>query len=217
MNGQLHSMDIRTVQQAMLKQAGLFGNTMLGRGLNDLVGHDTFVGRIFGASPEQEAEDFFRSQEAPGEREARRRAAAEYDARQAASNAHIDRGLVAANRRLAAGAGVTQRRQVAQLAPKPAAQSVPRVLSNTERQMQQYRAKEDQAATTQRGNQLMAQQFARQRMSPYVSQQQIAESQRQTAQDKAMVQKQREIYGKPKRAPGIYNAQGQRWNGKAFV
>lgn len=203
-------MDIRTVHRAMIKQAGLFGNTMLGRGINDLVGHDTFVGRIFGASPEQEAEDFFRSQEAPGEREARRRAAAEYDAR-------INRGLVAANKRLAAGAGVTQRRQVAQLAPKPAAQPVPRVLNNTEKQMQQYRAKEDQAATTQRGNQLMAQQFARQGMSPYVSQQQIAESQRQTAQDKAMSQKQREIYGKPKRAPGIYNAQGQRWNGKAFV
>lgn len=203
-------MDIRTVHRAMIKQAGLFGNTMLGRGINDLVGHDTFVGRIFGASPEQEAEDFFRSQEAPGEREARRRAAAEYDAR-------INRGLVAANKRLAAGAGVTQRRQVAQLAPKPAAQPVPRVLNNTEKQMQQYRAKEDQAATTQRGNQLMAQQFARQGMSPYVSQQQITESQRQTAQDKAMVPKQREIYGKPKRAPGIYNAQGQRWNGKAFV
>ena len=210
-------MDIRTVHRAMIKQAGLFGNTMLGRGINDFVGHDTFVGRVFGASPEQEAEDFFRSQEAPGEREARRRAAAEYDAWQAAINAHINRGLVAANKRLAAGAGVTQRRQIAQLTPKPAAQPAPRVPSNTEKQMQQYRAMEDQAAATQRGNQMMAQQFTRQGMSPYVPQQQIAESQRQTAQDKVMAQKQREIYGKPKRAPGIYNAQGQRWNGKAFV
>lgn len=210
-------MDIRTVHRAMIKQAGLFGNTMLGRGINDLVGHDTFVGRVFGASPEQEAEDFFRSQEAPGEREARHRAAAEYDARQAAINARIDRGLAAANKRLAAGIGVTQRRQVAQLAPKPAMQPVPRVLSTTEKQMQQYRAREDQATATQRGNQLMAQQFARQGMSPYVSQRQVAESQRQAAQDRAMAQKQREIYGKTKRAPGIYNAQGQRWNGKAFV
>lgn len=57
----------------MMKQAGLFGDTMLGRGINAVFGNNTFVGRAFGASPEQRAE--------------RQRMATEYDAQQPAQPA----------------------------------------------------------------------------------------------------------------------------------
>lgn len=88
---------------SLLKQA-----TWLGRQINNVFGQDTFMGRTFGESNATAAENFYRSQEAPGEREARQRAAAAEDARVAAINAHIDRGLAQANQRLAQGRGVTQ-------------------------------------------------------------------------------------------------------------
>ena len=211
-------MNVRTVQHSMLKRAGLFGNTMLGRWITNTVGPHTFVSDALGASPldmiDHQAKTQLGWHKPKGytEEELATQAAA-----QKRINDRIDRGLAEANKRLEAGTGLTQRRQVARTAPKPPVQPVSRVPSNTEKQMQQYRAKEDQAVATQRGNQLMAQQFARQGMNPYVPQQQIAESRRQTAQDKAMAQKQREIYGKPKRAPGIYNAQGQKWTGSGWA
>ena len=211
-------MNAQTVRNSMLKRAGLFGNTMLGRWITNTVGPHTFVADTLGASAldmlDHQAQTQLGWHAPKGYTEEELAAQA---AEKKRINDRIDRGLAEANKRLEAGTGVTQRRQVAQTAPKPPVKTAPRVPSNTEKHMQQYRAKEDQAAATPRGNQLMAQQFARQGMSPYVPQQQIAESQRQTAQDKAMAQKQREIYGKPKRAPGIYNAQGQKWNGSGWA
>ncbi len=78
----------------MMKQAGLFGDTMLGRGINDVFG-DTFVGRTFGASPEQQMEGFYRSQETPEQRAERQRMAAEYDAQQAAMQQRISDNMAA--------------------------------------------------------------------------------------------------------------------------
>lgn len=78
----------------MMKQAGLFGDTMLGRGINDVFG-DTFVGRTFGASPEQQMEGFYRSQETSEQRAERQRMAAEYDAQQAAMQQRISDNIAA--------------------------------------------------------------------------------------------------------------------------
>lgn len=109
----------------LIKQA-----TWLGRQINNVFGQDTFMGRTFGESNATAAENFYRSQEAPGEREARQRAAAAEDARVAAINAHIDRGLAQANQRLAQGKGITQQpgyqapqRAVASKPAAPAAQT----------------------------------------------------------------------------------------------
>lgn len=90
-------------------------STWLGRQINNVFGQDTFMGRTFGESNATAAENFF----APSKEElaARRQAAAEYDARQAAINARIDRGIAQANQRLAQGQGITQRA----VAAKPAA------------------------------------------------------------------------------------------------
>lgn len=109
---------------ALIKQS-----TWLGRQINNVFGQDTFMGRTFGESNATAAENFYRSQEQPGEREARQRAAAEYDARQAAINARIDRGIAQANQRLAQGQGITQQpgyqpqRAVAAKPAAPAAQT----------------------------------------------------------------------------------------------
>jgi len=43
-------MNVRTVQHSMLKRAGLFGNTMLGRWITDTMGPHTFVSDALGAS-----------------------------------------------------------------------------------------------------------------------------------------------------------------------
>lgn len=218
----------------MQKQAGLFGNTMVGRGINDIFGHDTFVGRTFGASPEQEAVDFFRSQETPEERETRRIAAAEEDARRAAMNARIDRGLEAANRRLAAGTGVTQRRAVAQAAPKPQTpadttdyKAMENIYANNRAAyMKQEQAKANEAEAMRQWQQGMTQmqRHGVQGANQYSANPAPKAPSRQISYEKAMAQKQNEIYGgkqtaetSQKRAPGIYNAQGQRWNGEAFV
>lgn len=104
-------------------------STWLGRQINNVFGQDTFMGRTFGESNATAAENFYRSQEQPGEREARQRAAAEYDARQAAINARIDRGIAQANQRLAQGKGITQQpgyqtpQRAVAAAPRPAAQT----------------------------------------------------------------------------------------------
>ena len=80
----------------MMKQAGLFGDTMLGRGVNNVFG-DTMVGRVFGASPEQEAEGFFKSQITPEERAAQQQAAAQYDAEQAEQQQRLTDNMNAAS------------------------------------------------------------------------------------------------------------------------
>lgn len=86
---------------ALIKQS-----TWLGRQINNVFGQDTFMGRTFGESNATAAENFF----APSKEElaARRQAAAEEDARRAAINARIDRGMAQANQRLAQGKGITQ-------------------------------------------------------------------------------------------------------------
>ena len=43
-------MNVRTVQHSMLKRAGLFGNTMVGRWITDTMGPHTFVSDALGAS-----------------------------------------------------------------------------------------------------------------------------------------------------------------------
>ena len=100
---------ITYTQAYMAKKAAMEKKaTWLGRQINNVFGQDTFMGRAFGESNATAAENFFKSQEAPGEREARRQAAADYDARQAAINKRIDAGLAQAQQRLAQGKGITQ-------------------------------------------------------------------------------------------------------------
>ena len=111
---------ITYTQAYMAKKAAMEKKaTWLGRQINNVFGQDTFMGRTFGESNVTAAENFFKSQEAPGEAEARRRAASDYDARQAAINKHIDAGLAQAQQRLAQGKGVTQQPGYKPPVPQP--------------------------------------------------------------------------------------------------
>jgi hypothetical protein len=108
---------------------------MLGRGINSIFGHDTWMGRTFGESPETAAENFYKSQLPAGYEEKMKADAAAADAKEAeriaAINARIDAGMAAAQKRLAEGKGVTQQpgykapTAVAKTQAKPKAQAVP--------------------------------------------------------------------------------------------
>ena len=111
-------MNVRTVQHSMLKRAGLFGNTMVGRWITDTMGPHTFVSDALGASAlymiDHQAQTQLGWQPPKGYTKEELAAQA---AAQKRINDRIDRGLAAAQQRLAAGKGVTQ---VAQKPRQPA-------------------------------------------------------------------------------------------------
>ena len=108
-----------TYKQALMqKQAGLFGNTWLGRAITNAVGPHTFISDALGASALDMIDHQAKTQLGwqPPKGYTKEEIAAQA-AEQKRINDHIDRGLAAAQQRLADGKGVTQ---VAQKPRQPA-------------------------------------------------------------------------------------------------